>query len=476
MSASVTNHFSPLMLQPPSTRLRRGLEARDVGARVGLGDRVGVAPLAAALGLEEARALRGRAVLEHLRGAPDAGPERVRRRGRAAPARRPAAGSRSPGRPTRRACSWRSAARRARPGGCARSSPSRASRLPRSRCSNGMSHSSQKRRERSRISIRSGVRRRSTVTSFGGLGSVSATRASSASAPRGVTSRGLTSSSAISGCAAMASPSATTARAAAATSTAGRPRTPSSTAAVRSERSRRSAAAASSGASASAVSRSVSTRIPPRPTSTTAPKRGSRVAPIDELDAVAHVGGALDEEQVRREALASSRAPRRAASPASAQADAHAAGVRLVHEPGVDGLERDGVERELVGERDGLVGVARRPAVAVGDAGLEQQRPRLDVAGSADQRRGRRRRSRPRRTEGAWPARRARAPPARRARTRPGRAARRSVPSPTSSAKIECTTTGRSSSRLQRRQRDAPRAARTRGTRRCRARSRRSSR
>ena len=47
---------------------RDGLEARDVRARVRLGDRVGVAPLAAALGLEEARALRRRAVLEHLGG------------------------------------------------------------------------------------------------------------------------------------------------------------------------------------------------------------------------------------------------------------------------------------------------------------------------------------------------------------------------------------------------------------------------
>ena len=78
MSASVTNHFSPLMLQPPSTRLAAVSRRADVGARIRLGDRIGVAPLAAAFRLEEARALRGRAVLEHLCGAPDAGPERVR--------------------------------------------------------------------------------------------------------------------------------------------------------------------------------------------------------------------------------------------------------------------------------------------------------------------------------------------------------------------------------------------------------------
>ena len=136
--------------------------------------------------------------------------------------------------------------RRAPPGGCARSSPSRASPASSVSSSNGISHSSQKRRERSRISIRSGVRRRSTMASFGRVGRCGLERDARIErdgAARGVTSRGLTSSSAISGCAAIALPSATTARAAAVTSTAGRPRTPSSTAAVRSERSRRSAAA-----------------------------------------------------------------------------------------------------------------------------------------------------------------------------------------------------------------------------------------
>ena len=88
--------------------------------------------------------------------------------------------------------------------------------------------------------------------------------------------------------------------------------------------------------------------------------------------------------------LAISSAAARSAA-ASAQPDAHAAGVRLVHERRIDGLERDGVEREPVGQRDGLVGVARGAAVAVGDAGVEQQRARLDVAGRALQRRGGRR-------------------------------------------------------------------------------------
>ena len=161
-----------------------------------------------------------------------------------------------------------------------------------------------------------------------------------------MTSRGLTSSSAISGCAAIASPRATTARAAAPDVDGG----PAAHAVQHGRGAQRAQQALGGGG----VERrqgegGVAQRLDQDPAQADqddgAEARVARRAD-HELDAVAHVGRALDEEQLRREApghLGRGRAQLAGVG----EPDAHAAGVRLVHEPGVDGLERDGVEPEL---------------------------------------------------------------------------------------------------------------------------------
>src|SRR5712691_7931811 len=98
-------------------------------------------------------------------------------------------------------------------------------------------------------------------------------RASRPSAPRGVTSRGLISSSPSHGARAARCESAEAARAAAAMSK------PPRSGAVRSVRRSRSASSGSTGASATATSRSVSVWMPPSPTSSSGPKLGSRRTP-----------------------------------------------------------------------------------------------------------------------------------------------------------------------------------------------------
>ena len=245
-----------------------------------------------------------------------------------------------------------------------------------------------------------------------------------------------------------------TAAAAAARSIAGRPRTPRSSAAPRSDSSRCLADASSIGASASAVSSSTSTSVPPRPTSTTGPKRASWRAPTisstpPRTSAVRStysssgesVGLHLERSGVQRGRVR--------------QADTNASPVGLVGQRGVDGLEGDGVQAKTVRRGDGSARVVRDRAVGIRQPRVGEQRARLDVADRPDERRGglgqRQRRRRDAGLGHETPGRPAHGRPARCARTRPGRHARSEVPPP-SGAYMLWASTGSAVHHLQRRE------------------------